>query len=61
MRSSRGGGIDSATLRVKLDQLKSQMQMQIEDLSEDLQTAKEERDAAREVCFRSHTLTNECG
>jgi len=54
MRSSRGGGIDSATLRVKLDQLKSQMQMQIEDLSEDLQTAKEERDAAREAAAAAH-------
>jgi hypothetical protein len=46
-----GGGTgahDSAELRVKLDKLREKLQLQIEDLTDDLKSVREERDAAFE-------------
>jgi hypothetical protein len=46
--STLGGGIDGAAMRVKIDALRERMQLRIDDLSEDLTTAREERDGAKE-------------
>jgi hypothetical protein len=42
-----GGGIDGAAMRVKIDALRERMQLRIDDLSEDLASAHEERDGAK--------------